>query len=252
MTLEAKERFSNRVAEYVRFRPGYPEELYAYLESDLGLKPNWIVADIGAGTGISAGPFLDHGNTVFAVEPNEGMRRALEEAIGSYPGLVVLPGQANATGIKSGEIDLLICAQSFHWFATPETASEFVRIVKPGGFICVVWNERTLDADEFHEELERLICRYGSDYESVRHDRFGKHDVESVFEREFEEKIFPNSQSFDFNGLEGRLLSASYMPAAGTEEAESLSKNLKRLFTKYNQDGRITVLYDTVLYFCKL
>src|SRR5579872_6213874 len=127
------QRFSNRVDNYVKYRPGYPKEILTFLKDAAGFSPDWIVADIGSGTGISTTLFLDNGNTVYTVEPNGPMRTKAEELLDSRPGFISIDGTAEATTLPPSSIDLIIAGQAFHWFDPIPTKKEFHRILRPQG-----------------------------------------------------------------------------------------------------------------------
>src|ERR1044071_9277855 len=91
------QRFSNRVDNYVRYRPDYPKEVLQLFRDEMGLTADSIVADIGSGTGISARLFLENGNRVFGVEPNAPMREAAEEYLRSLPNFQSIDGTSTAT-----------------------------------------------------------------------------------------------------------------------------------------------------------
>jgi hypothetical protein len=84
MRADSTQRFSDRADHYVRARPNYPQAFFDFLRADLGLAPAWSIADIGSGTGISARPFLENGNTVYAIEPNAAMRLAAERILSQF------------------------------------------------------------------------------------------------------------------------------------------------------------------------
>jgi SAM-dependent methyltransferase len=132
--LEPTERFSGRAEGYAKYRPGYPGEVLGLLEERCGFDRVWIVADVGSGTGNLARLFLENGNAVYGVEPNEEMRGAGERALASYERFVSLAGTAEATTLPDGSVDLVSAGQAFHWFDRERTREEFRRILKPGGW----------------------------------------------------------------------------------------------------------------------
>lgn len=136
------QRFSDRVENYVKYRPGYPLTAIDYLEKHANLQHRSTIADVGAGTGIFTSLLLDAGYKVFAVEPNQPMRKAAEELLGSNVNFISTDGTADATRLTTNSVDLIVCAQAFHWFNTPETVIEFQRILKPGGYVALIWNKR--------------------------------------------------------------------------------------------------------------
>src|SRR5215813_11661600 len=168
--LEPTERFSTRVDNYVRYRPGYPAEIIDLLTASCGLTPQSLIADIGSGTGKSAEIFLANGNVVFGIEPNEGMRTAAETILGKNPNFRSVNATAEATTLPESSVDLITAGQAFHWFDLEKTKPEWVRILKPGGWAVVIWNERRLDTTPFLRDYEALLLKYGTDYQNIRHE----------------------------------------------------------------------------------
>src|SRR5438309_4282171 len=132
--VDSTKRFGNRVENYVKFRPGYPPELLSFLGEAIGLTAAWAVADVGAGTGISAEIFLRHGNEVWGVEPNAAMRAAAERGLTEWPKFHGVAGTAEQTGLPDGSVELVTAFQAFHWFDPGTARREFARILKPGGW----------------------------------------------------------------------------------------------------------------------
>ena len=248
---DATTRFSSRVEDYVRYRPRYPAALYAFLASDLGVGAESVVADVGCGTGIFAEPLLRGGAVVFGLEPNAEMRAAAERILATYPDFRSVSASAEATTLPDHSVDLVACAQAFHWFDAPQAAAEFGRIAKPGGAVALVWNRRPPATSGFLAEYESLLVTYGTDYQKVsrEHRPMSQADFENVFGFRFERRIFANSQSLDLAGLRGRILSASYTPAPGQPGHAELLAALTPMFDRFQVGGRVTLPYDTELYF---
>src|SRR5258708_29430755 len=122
------ERFSNRVANYVKYRPGYPREIVGFLEAKCGLTHESVIADIGCGTGISSRMFLENGSRVIGVEPNAAMRAAAEEYLAGFPNFMPVDGTSDRTTLPDASVDLVVAAQAFHWFEPEKTRPEFGRI----------------------------------------------------------------------------------------------------------------------------
>ncbi len=244
--LHATARFSDRVADYVRWRPDYPAALLEWLHRELGVTPDWRVADIGAGTGISSGLFLDAGHRVTAVEPNAAMRDAAIARLGGNSRFRAVDGRADATGLPDGSVDLVAAAQAFHWF-DPETARrEFRRILKPGGLAVIFWNSRRLRGTPFLEGYEALLQRHGADYASVAE----RHADDERMRAWFGDGLrgvahFEHGQWLDFDGLRGRLLSSSYAPGAGHPGHEPMLRALRELFDATAEGGVVHLAYDT-------
>src|SRR2546425_5633219 len=139
---DAKQRFSNRVADYVRYRPGYPLALIDLLRAECGLRPDHVIADVGSGTGFLSRLFLDNGNRVFGVEPNEEMRQAGEEYLAAHDKFSSVSGSSEATALPEASVDFITAAQALHWFEPGATRREFLRSLKPHGWGIVVWTDR--------------------------------------------------------------------------------------------------------------
>ncbi len=246
------ERFSDRVENYVKYRPTYPPEILQLFCDEMNLQSDSVIADIGAGTGISAKIFLENGNRVFGVEPNDAMRNAAAEFLKDYQRFTPVDGTSENTTLESDSVNFIVAAQAFHWFEHEETRKEFSRILKDKGFVALIWNERQLDSTDFLREYESFLHKYATDYKEVRHENTSTEIIADFFQTEFRQRTFQLSQVFDYEGLEGRLLSSSYTPTAGHPLFTLMIEELKRLFTKYEKDGRIHFLYDTNIYYGRL
>lgn len=241
-------RFSNRVADYVKYRPGYPRGVVGVLEGAIGLSSSDVVADIGSGTGLSARLFLDNGNVVHCVEPNEPMRRAAEEFFGSSGGFRSVAGPAERTGLADGSIDVVVAAQAFHWFDREGVGREWRRILRADGWVALIWNERRLDASPFLRAYERLLVEYSTDYEAVRHETVTQDVIRAFIPRDYSRHVLDNEQVLDFEGLEGRLLSSSYAPASGHPRHEPMLAALRQIFDEHCWNGQAVIEYDTVVH----
>src|ERR1700678_1940440 len=163
-------RFSDRVENYVRYRPGYPPEVMQELKTECGLNPRHVVADVASGTGIWTRLLLENGNPVFGVEPNPEMREAGEGLLGAFPKFTSVAGAAEATTLADHSVDFVTAAQAAHWFDRAGARREFVRILKPGGWLVLLWNERLTDSTAFLREYEQLLLTYATDYQDIRHE----------------------------------------------------------------------------------
>jgi SAM-dependent methyltransferase len=250
--LDTVDRFSDRVDNYVKYRPGYPPELLDLFKSRLGLHSDSVIADVGSGTGISSRVFLEKGNVVYGVEPNAAMRAAAERELGKYPGFRSVEGRSDETGLPTSSIDFIIAAQAFHWFEPESTRAEFRRILRPGGYVGLIWNERQLDSTPFLEEYEQFLLKYGRDYNNVRHENITTARLRDFFQRPYEKSVFRNVQVLDLDGLKGRMLSASYMPNESDAVFPQMIDELTVLFEKHKAQGKIEIIYDTNVFYTQL
>lgn len=245
---DATQRFTDRVQNYVRYRPGYPQEMIDCLKAETGLTADTLVADVGSGTGILTRLFLDNGNTVFAVEPNDAMRAAAEGDLSNYGGFQSIDGTAEATTLPDGSVGLVTAGQAFHWFDPRASRVEFARILRPGGVVALVWNMRRHTEPGFMAGYEMMLQSFGLSYNDVKQSS-RMSDITRLYGNGYTKRAFNNEQVFTFEGLKGRLMSSSYAPPPGHELHEPMLTELRELFNYYQQDGLLTVRYETRLYF---
>lgn len=245
--LDPTQRFSDRVDDYVKYRPGYPDALIRYFTDVLGLRESDVVADIGSGTGILATLLLDNGNRVFGVEPNEPMRRAAESLLSSRGRFASIDGTAEATTLADDSVDAVVAAQAFHWFDREAARREFARILRPEGWVAVVWNTRRVDANPFMRAYEQLLVDRGVDYNRVDHRHVDAGALESFF-GEYEESSFPFEELLDFDTSLGRMLSASYVAAPGQDGHNEIVSGLRDVFDRNQEGGRVRWAYNTDVY----
>lgn len=251
MSKEALNRFSNRVDNYIKYRPGYPNELIAFLKQENLLKPQTVIADIGSGTGISSELFLGQGNRVFGIEPNAEMRAAAEKLLAAYPHFTSVNATAEHTSLDDKSIDLVVAGQAFHWFNQEECKKEFTRILKHTGNVLLMWNDRRTGSSDFLKVYEDFLHMCGTDYAAVNHKNVQDEKVfDSWFGKgNYKTASFFNFQDFDFEGLKGRVLSSSYMPAEGHVNYDFMIYCLKKIFLRYQEKGKVRFEYDTKIYY---
>ena len=249
---DSTQRFSSRAENYVRYRPGYPPEVLDLLRRECGLTRSSLVADIASGTGILTRMFLENGNRVFGVEPNEEMRKAGEQVLADYPHFTSVAGTAEATTLPDHSVDLVTAAQAAHWFDREKARREFIRILKPGGWTVLVWNERRTDSSAFLRAYEAMLITYGTDYQEVRHERTTSVIGSFFSPSPYQERVFAMRQEFDYPALAGRLLSSSYTPQPGHPNHEPMLRELRRSFDVHQAQGRVSFEYDTRVYYGRL
>jgi SAM-dependent methyltransferase len=251
-TQNPTQRFSSRVDNYVRYRPGYPREVIDLLKKECGLTADSVIADIASGTGIFTQLLLENGNRVFGVEPNTEMRRAGEEFLRSYPRFTSVAGTAETTALSGYSFDLITAAQGAHWFDREKARREFVRILKPGGWCVLLWNERRTDSTPFLREYEQLLLTYGTDYQEVRHERTTAEIAGFFSPSPFASSTLEMRQNVDYAGLEGRLLSSSYTPTPDHANYEPMLQELRRIFDAHQIKNRVSLDYNTLVYYGQL
>jgi len=244
MPADPTQRFSNRVTNYVKYRPSYPTALLNDLAAKL--PPKATIADVGSGTGIFSKLLLERGFEVHAVEPNDAMREYAERDLGPNPKFHSRNGRAEATGLADASVDAVTCAQAFHWFATTESAREFQRILKPGGLLALVWNERRLSGDPFSDGYEALLLGYATDYSEVRHELTTPEVIGKLFPGfEMSSACYDNHQDLDWEGLKGRVESSSYVPTSDHPNYGPLMEALQKLFAEVSRHGSVRMKYET-------
>ncbi len=250
---DSTERFSGRVADYLKYRPGYPEGLLAFLRSECGLVPGSVVADVGSGTGKLSELFLSCGNTVFGIEPNVEMRLAAERLFSGKGGFHSVAGRAEATTLPDASVDMIAVGQAFHWFDREKAGLEFRRILRPDGFAVIIWNARELSGSPWADAYEGFLREYSIDYRvAAHHNDLPEEDFGRFFAGPYGVRSFPNPNSADFDALLGRYLSVSYALTRDHPRFKEAKKMLRTLFQAYERGGRVDFSYRTQVYFGRL
>ncbi len=243
------QRFSDRVDNYVRYRPGYSDVLIAVLHEKTGLTSDHAIADIGSGTGISTELFLNNGNSVYAVEPNDAMRGAADSHLSTFSSYHSVNGTAEVTTLADASVEYVVAGQAFHWFDKTAAKAEFQRILRPDGWVALFWNNRQTDSTPFLRAYEQLLQDYATDYNQVNHTNvddavFGAFFRDGVYET----VTFPNAQYFNYEGVKGRLLSSSYAPNEDDPRSAPMLDALQRIFDEHQLDGQVAFEYTTELH----
>lgn len=248
--MDSTKRFSSRVDNYVKYRPSYPPAIISFLSRACDLTPNDVIADVGSGTGLLTKLFLDNGNRVIGVEPNREMREAGEHFLAPYPNFISVNGTAEATMLEDASVNAVVAGQAFHWFDIEKTQREFLRILKPAGWVALIWNARRVDSSPFQREYDQLLRTYSDEYARTNHqDAVTDAAIDAFFGRRAGRMRFDYAQQFDFDGLLGRLMSSSYAPEAGHPNHTPLVKALRNLFDTHQRAGVVTFEYDSEVYY---
>jgi ubiquinone/menaquinone biosynthesis C-methylase UbiE len=244
------ERFSDRVDDYVKYRPHYSPDVVRALREACGLNPEHVIADVGCGTGLLAKVFLENRNRVIGVEPNANMRLAGEQFLSEFSKFSTVAGSAEETTLPDRSVDFVVAGQAFHWFRPEPTRTEFARIVKPNGWVVLIWHDRDMESTPFLRAYEDFLQRHATDYAVVAHNKVANYGALERFYSPDRMQVITQStqQHFDFEGLRGRLLSSSYAPREGPR-AEAMLQELPQLFEEHAENGQVAFEYYTRIYY---
>lgn len=251
--MDPTQRFSNRVENYVKYRPTYPKELLPWMAQKCGFQSAWRVADIGSGTGILSKMLLMNGNPVYGVEPNKEMREAAERLIGITPYFRSVNGTAEATTLADQSVELVCAAQAYHWFEPIRTRLEFRRILRQSGYALLVWNCRNSDASPFMHRYEQTLLELIPQYRSQKNaDQGSDSGARGLFSSDPMIQTFSHSVSHNWQSLSGLALSASYVPLMGHKGHHALMEGLKNLYDKHQKGDSVQMVYQTRAYLGKI
>jgi ubiquinone/menaquinone biosynthesis C-methylase UbiE len=245
-------RFSDRVDDYARNRPGYSPAIVELLRRECGLTAQSVIADIGCGTGLLAKLFCEAGNRVYGIEPNAAMLQAARELLCELPNFIPVAGKAEATTLADASVDLITAAQAFHWFKQPQTKNEFQRILRPGGSVALIWNERLVEVTAFTREYEELLLKFGVDYAQVKALWPGSTLADFFAPKPMRTAAFSNAQWMDREQLVSRIISASYMPQREHVSYPAMLEAINELFARHQRDGRVCQAQEMRVYYGQL
>ena len=240
MSGDSKERFTSRASDYSRYRPGYAREIVAAILDGFS-QP--AVADLGAGTGISARILHDAGATVFAIEPNAAMR----QAIAPGDGIVAIEASAESTTLPDASVDVVTAFQAYHWFDAQAVLREARRIVRAHGRFAAVWNHRDGES-AFTAAFESIVDRYDESGGSMARRRSSGTVVEDLRQdgwRNVRRVTASHSQTLDWSSVIGFARSASYLPKDGPAY-ESMEQEMRALYDRW--PGEVAFAYVTEAY----
>ncbi|MFN6564837.1 MAG: methyltransferase domain-containing protein [Nostoc sp. ChiSLP01] len=233
-------RFSDRAEDYVKYRPSYPADAIDIILERLDKNSQILVADIGAGTGISSRLLAERGVNVIAIEPNAAMRKAAEP----HPLLEFRDGTAEFTKIADKSVDLVTCFQAFHWFNPEPALSEFHRILKPSGRLAVVWNNRDKE-DAFTAEYSRIVREASNNHPAESRMQSVEPLLATPYFFNIREYTFTYRQQLDLTGLIGRAKSVSYLPNESLAD-NKLIDSFQEIYQRFrDENGFVYLVYRT-------
>lgn len=246
-----RELFSGKFSAYSKYRPGYPPILLKMMEQHAGLTGKTVVGDIGSGTGILSKMFIENGNTVYGVEPNDEMREYSSLVLRDYPGFHAAKGTGENTGLPDGSIDLIVCAQAFHWLNPDLAGTEFKRVLRERGYTALIWNDRTQEENSFNSDYESICRKFKSfkpKYNSSGRTLIDRKVLDNFFKGEYMILEAENHQDLTMEGVMGRYSSASYAIEPDEPEYNSLLSEMKEAFRKYQKGGIVRIQYATKIF----
>jgi SAM-dependent methyltransferase len=226
--------YAHAVLAYERGRPGYPPAAVDFLAARLRLGPGRTVVDLAAGTGKLTSPLLGTGAEVVAVEPVAEMRAALPA------GARALDGTAEAIPVTTAGADAVTVAQAFHWFDGDAALAEIHRVLRPGGALALVWNRRRMD-EPLNQAIEELIAPHRGHPSAFHTDAWRVAFEHTKLFGPLEERVFPNEQSLDADGLVDRIASVSFIAALDEKERTKVLRAARAL----PRAARVTIRHDT-------
>jgi SAM-dependent methyltransferase len=241
MMIDSRARFAASAEHYDQYRPSYPPELIDWIVATTGIRVPARVADIGCGTGIATRLLAARGFDTVGVEPSEEMLAVAREAGGRAR---YVRGEAAATTLPDGSVDLVTAAQCFHWFTITPTLLELRRVLRPGGWCCAFWNLRA--PVPFMDGYYDLIRTHSSEFEVLERQELAPDALrvaKGVESRR--EAQFANRQTLDHAGLLGRAYSSSCVKL-GVKDKAGFERALSELFSRHEVGGTIELQYRTV------
>lgn len=248
--MDPKERFSDRAVAYHANRPRYPRELLSALGEKCGLTASSAIADIGSGTGILTELFVENGNTVFAVEPNAPMRAIAETNLRGNSRFHSIAATAEETTLPNESVDFVVAGQAFHWFDRPRAKAEFARILRPGGWVVLVWNERMPNSSPFATAYEAVLTKQSIDYTEMDPKKVSgnKHGNSEFLGPQMQVVKLNHQSRVTFDQLSGLAASASYAPLPGHPKYAAFADALRNAFDTHVEDGTVPLDYEMKAY----
>lgn len=243
--------FDNKAVLYAANRPSYSPHVLKYLQKDLGLAPTALGADIGCGTGQLTKILAGYFNLLYAVEPNESMMAECQKCLCGCKNVHYIHRCAESTGIIDHTLDYITVAQAFHLFHNTETLQELKRILKPNGYLIIIYNMKNHSSNLFLKN-EEVLLKYCPLYKRNFHSMEFKTEsfADCFTEDSYQYRQFSNDNTeyLDCDTFINRTLSASYAIPIENPSFPVFVKELEKVFTKFSVNQKIKMELSTVIY----
>lgn len=246
--MDTTRKFTGRARDYVKGRPAYAEAFICRLSEREGASPGMTAADVGCGTGKLSRQLLQKGYRVYGVEPNDEMRRQACRELSCWPEFYPVKGTAEGTTLKGDSVDLVTCAQAFHWFDGDRFAAECRRILRPQGEVFLIWNLRDQNAG-INQDMYGLFASYCPDFKGFA-GGIQKNDerIRRFFSRGFLYEEYENPLYYTLENFVSRSLSGSYSLKEGDLGYQEYLRKIRLVFEKYEKNGLVEMPNKTVVY----
>ncbi len=239
--------FTGKAELYSKYRPTYPKEIVKLLNEKYGLTRDMIVADVGCGTGALSVIFLNNGNKVICVEPNQDMLTAARNLLSKYEKVIFVEGSAESTRLNDNSVDVIIAGQSFHWFDEEKAGREFRRILKSNNFVVLIWNDRDM-RDPFTYRYEEFVREFSKGYRGTGSTAIPSERIHRFLNNSYDYYEMDNFQKLNLEGLIGRYLSVTYSLKKDDPEYERAISSLHNLYEENQKNGEIRIKYTTKVF----
>ncbi len=238
--------FESKAEQYSDGRPSYaPEMIYKLLNDVIQVDGN--IADIGSGTGVLTKEFVKKGYEIYAVEPNEEMRKKAEQELSAYSNFHSVDAFAENTGLKDNSISLITVASAFHWFDVDKFKQECIRILTQKGVVCIIFNVRVFD--DFSKKQSEICERYCNGFESLTHG-YDKTvgSLENFFESSYATYRYDFPIEYTKQKFLSRSLSSSYAPLSDSENYKAFVREITALLDEAYETDTVKIANQTVMF----
>lgn len=242
--------YQGKSSFYKEGRLGYSEGLLELI-SQL-IPPSSSIADIGSGTGIFSAALLEQGYKVYCVEPSASLQQQAEALLSQCDRFIPVLASAESTSLAEQSVEAITVASAYHWFEQEQFLRECQRIIKPNGYIFLIYNIRKSD-DLLSLEQKQICQRYCPDFSSFHHgaDKT-RENCSAFFQEGWQEALFPHDLTYSKEQFLSRCLSSSYSPPQSHPDYPAYRQALEKLIEKHAENELITVHNYTACWYGKV